>query len=207
MSIADYSDLLGQCVEYTGRDDCAHMFPRFVSYCESKLNRQLRIGKMEAMEVVTTDMYGAAELPDDVLEVRQVANNLGEPLKLMAFDYLDPRYRYVAGKAVGYGIFSNTMHTMPLELASQFTISYYAKIPSLSVSNTTNWLLQDLPLLYLYGVSAEIVGWALTTGRETDAAKLAAVNEALKAEIDGYERLDRTRRFSNMQIAVSGVTP
>jgi hypothetical protein len=28
---------------------------------------------------------------------------------------------------------------------------YYAKIPALSVSNTTNWLLQKMPALYLHG--------------------------------------------------------
>jgi hypothetical protein len=30
-------------------------------------------------------------------------------------------------------------------------LTYYATIPALSVSNTTNWLLTDSPDLYLYG--------------------------------------------------------
>jgi hypothetical protein len=30
-------------------------------------------------------------------------------------------------------------------------LTYYAKIPALTVSNTSNWLLVDSPDLYLYG--------------------------------------------------------
>ena len=48
MTISDYTDLLGTCAEYSGRDDCAHLFPRFVRFAESKLNKALRVADIAA---------------------------------------------------------------------------------------------------------------------------------------------------------------
>lgn len=47
MTISDYASLLVDAGAYSGRDDIAHLFPRFVALAEQKFNRVLRLADME----------------------------------------------------------------------------------------------------------------------------------------------------------------
>jgi hypothetical protein len=206
MSIADYSDLFVQCGEYTGRDDFGHMFPRFVSYAENKLNRQLRVGGMETSTTITTATDGTVALPADYLEMRQVKRSTGYVMDLLTPNAADWQYGSHSGTPHAYAVIGSTFHVKPYA-SETFSIIYYAKIDPLTVSNTTNWLLTDAPLIYLYFVCAEIVGWALATGKEGSSEKLAAAQAVAASELQTYQAEDARRRFSNARVMVRGVNP
>lgn len=206
MSIADYSDLLVQVADYTGRDDFGHVFPRLVSFTEIKLNRVLRVGGMETSTTLTTNSSGNVALPAGFLEMRQVKNSSGTVLDAVtptAGDFIHGPY---AGTTVNWYVKGGTFYTVPYSEAT-FSVVYYTKITSLSPTNTTNWLLTDAPLLYLYGVSAEVMGWAIAQGRETDTAKLSGFAQMLQSEIDAYQAQDAAKRFSNVRVVSRGVNP
>lgn len=206
MSIADYSDLLIQCGEYTGRNDFGHMFPRFVSYAENKLNRRLRVSGMETSATLTTATDGTVALPADFNEFRQVKRSTGEVLSLVVPNAADYDAGPYSGTPRFYYIKGGTFYAKPTA-AETFSVVYYAKIDPLTSSNTSNWLLEDAPLIYLYAVSAEIAGWALASGKASDMGRVSAANDLLRAEIDSYTMNDKARRFGNSRVVVRGVNP
>lgn len=206
MSIADYTDLLVQVSDYTARDDFAQNFPRFVSYAENKLNRRLRVAQMEVIDSIITDTDGAATLPTDYLEMREVLNASGVVLELSPVKALDEYFGPYSGTSARYSIVNNAFFAVP-KSSHEFTITYYGKIPALTATNTTNWMLTDCPMIYLYGVCAEVLGWALATGREADATKLAAMNGMLNSEVEQLMAADHSARYSNARVLMSGVNP
>ncbi len=207
MSIADYSDLVGAVTEYSGRDDFAHMIPRFVSFLENKLNRRLRVGDMELSDTVTTDTDGKVALPADYLEMRELVNATGKPLESRPLIALDDTFRFRSGTPEGYAVIGTTLYVAPIT-AAEFLITYYQKIPALTVTNTSNWLLADHPNVYLYGLLAEVHGWAAASGRDPEGAtKAAAAAQMMGTELDALESLDRSQRYSNSRMMLRGVTP
>lgn len=207
MSIADYSDLVGSVTEYSGRDDFAHMIPRFISFLENKLNRRLRVGPMEQIATLQTDTSGAADLPADYLEMREFVNSVGKPLEARPITALDDTYRFMSGTPMGYAIIGSVLYVIPVAEA-EFLMTYYEKIPALTVTNTTNWLLTNHPQIYLYGVLGELHGWAAASGRDPEGmAKAMAASELMNSEIAGLESADMSSRYSNMRMFSRGVNP
>lgn len=206
MTISDYTDLLVTCSEYSGRDDFTHMFPRFVSFAESKLNKALRVADMEKIVVLTTNTDGEAALPPDYQEIREVLTPSRKPIELMSITAIDDLYRLGGGVPSAYTIIGRTFYAVPLA-AQEFYVTYYAMIPPLTPANPTNWLLEDGPLIYLYGVLAEIEGWAMATGKTSDRARRDAASEMMAGELDAFKILDERRRWSNARVMVRGTTP
>jgi len=207
MSIADYSDLVGTVTEYSGRDDFAYMVPRLVSFLETKLNRRLRVGAMEDSATLTTDALGTASLPADYLDTRELLDSRGQPLENRPAVALDDTYRSYSGTPVGYYIIGTTLYVKPVT-ESTFTLRYYAKIPALTVTNTSNWLLASSPLVYLYGLLGEVHTWAAASGRDPEGAtKAVGAMKMMDAEITALEAADKDVRYSNSRMMLRGVTP
>ena len=206
MSIADYGDLMAQVSSYTGRDDFAQNFQRFVSFAEMKFNRALKVAEMEFIDVLNTDEIGAAVLPTDYQEMREVANDQGKPIELIAITAASDLYRYGAGKATSYAIIGDNFYCVPYG-EETFQITYYGKIPPLSVAAPSNWLLDKAPLVYLYGVCAEVAAWALASGRDPDKEKVMGFSQALGSEIESLKMVDNRKRWSNARVVFRGVNP
>lgn len=204
MTIADYTDMSIVAGEYAGRSDYGYMFPRFVAFCEGKMNRRLRVGKMEEQISITTDANGEATLPADYLEMRIVTTPQGIPIEMWTPVYAAEQFGPLGGSPCAYTVSGDTFTCVP-KSATTFNAVYFKAIPPLSPSNTSNWLLEDAPLIYVYGVAAEIVGWALATGKETDRDRLAGLNMALDAEINAYREMDSSRRYSNARVMQRGM--
>ena len=153
-AISDYGSLLIDACEYAGRNDVAHIFARFVGLAEAKFNRLLRVGDMEkTADLVLTD--GNADLPDDFLEVRSILAPNGSTLSAWSLTELQDRYRGFSGYPSGYAVVGNVLQARPAGSAT-LPLSYYAKIPPLTPTAPTNWLLDKAPDAYLYGIVEEI---------------------------------------------------
>ncbi|MBK5566884.1 hypothetical protein, partial [Ensifer sp. SSB1] len=128
-TIADYASLLIDAGEYSGRNDVAHLFPRFVGMAEVKLNRFLRVADMEVVAPVTIT-NGAGTLPTDFLEAREVKNANGLPIRAVSLQQLTESYAGRSGVPAGYAIVGSTINVRPLG-DGNLTITYYGKIPPL----------------------------------------------------------------------------
>lgn len=155
MAITNYSELKSSIADWLNRADLTAVIPDFIALAEAQINRQLRTHDMikRATATVTDDYFS---VPLDWLETN-VLVNLGTqtiPMEYVDYERLnelkglsisgDPRfYTMIDGKFL---ILPAASSTAPATLE----LSYVGKIPALSDSNTTNWLLTKSPDLYLY---------------------------------------------------------
>ncbi|MEX2741087.1 hypothetical protein AB3480_06520 [Rhizobium mongolense] len=199
VAITDYASLLIDAGEYSGRNDVAHLFPRFVGLAEAKINRVLRTADMEKPgTVVLTNGDGA--LPDDFLEAREVLTPDGYTIGAWSLSALTDRYRNRGGYPQGYAVVGSTIMARPTSNGS-LTMTYYARIPGLSIDNPTNWLLLKAPDAYLYALVEEIGIWA----KDTDA--VGAARSMKEMALAGLTLADNRLRWGNGQVTLSGVTP
>jgi hypothetical protein len=130
--------------------DCVVMF-------EAVANRQLRVRQMEASSTLTP-ASGEATLPTDYLMWRSVTWE-GSPTQQL--EYVEPRWMRAAYNSTDadtptvFTIEGTTFSLRPTSTTS-VTFRYWQKIPALSDSNTTNWLLTAHPDVYLHGCLYEV---------------------------------------------------
>jgi len=138
---------------------------QMIAFAERRFNRLLRVPEME--DAVTASVTaGTITLPTDFLELRAayLTTDPKTPLEQMSPAQLRGSYSAAAtgqpqnfalqsGSEIVFGPTPDTTYTI--------VINYFKKIPALSGSNTTNWLLTDHSDLYLYAslLHAEFFGW------------------------------------------------
>jgi hypothetical protein len=155
-----YAQLKSTIADYLNRDDLTSVIPTFIRLAESKFNRKLRVRQMVKRSTASIDTPFFAP-PSDWLESKEFQLNTNPIVKL---EFITEGYgnelratRYVAaGKPRYYTVVGNQLEFIPTPDAEyEGELTYYAKIPALSDSNTSNWLLAYAPDLYLYGALLE----------------------------------------------------
>lgn len=157
MSISTYSELLTACDNWMDNSLSART-PEFIALAEAYFNRCLRTRQMETSSTFTT-VSGVATLPTDMASIREV-KYLGSPvrtLKPMGDEEFDTSFANSSSGTTpqGYMLLGTQIIIGPANDASSYKMYYYQRIPALTVSNTTNWLLTAFPDVYLAGVLAE----------------------------------------------------
>lgn len=154
MSIATYDGLKETVAGFLMRDDLTAIIPTFITLAEASFNRKLRDWRMETRSTAAFD-ENYEILPSNWLEtIRLELDGVGplqlvSPLKMMQLrsDLSatgNPAYfTHSAGQIEFYPVPTTSIGTGQLV--------YFGKIPSLSDSLPTNWLLSEAPDLYLYG--------------------------------------------------------
>ncbi|MDK1489689.1 hypothetical protein QN219_06405 [Sinorhizobium sp. 7-81] len=197
MTISDYASLLVDAGDYSGRDDIAHLFPRFLVMAELKLDRVMRVADMEKTATVPLT-EGEGGLPADFLEARQVLAGDGRALRALPLQELgshetgDPR--------LGYASIGNAIKVRP-KGAEDIHLTYYAKIPPLTAEAPSNWLIEKAPDVYLYALVEEVAIW------ERDAAKAGAAEALKRQAMAGLGLADERLRWGNAEIVIGGLTP
>ncbi|NTF35562.1 phage adaptor protein [Agrobacterium rubi] len=199
MTIPDYTALMIDAGEYSGRSDIAHMFPRFVGLAEAKMNRVLRVSDMEKVGSLAL-ISGDGELPDDFLEPREVVSADGRTLGSWSLQSLTNRYGNNGGSPQGYAIVGRTLMARP-GTTGNIAVTYYAKIPPLTPANPTNWLLERAPDVYLYSLVEEISIWA------KDVEAVMNSRTLKENAMQGLALADEGMRWGNSQVTLSGCTP
>lgn len=153
MSLSTYAELQARIAsELFDRTDLTDAIKDFIRLCETQVERELRHYEMITRETITLDAQYVA-LPSGHLETIRISADKG-PLETISIDAMadlrdvsdtaaEPRYVAYLG---------NEMELYPTPSQSYTgSITYYGRIPKLSDSNTTNWLLTNNPDIYLYG--------------------------------------------------------
>lgn len=198
MTISDYASLLVDAGAYSGRDDIAHLFPRFVALAEQKFNRVLRLAGMEKAATLAL-AEGEGSLPADFLEARQVLAPGSRLLRARPLAELTV-VATAGGAPVGYAIIGDRIRVRPRG-AAELEVTYYARIPALTAAEPSNWLIDRAPDVYLYGLVEEIAIW------ERDAAKAGAAETLKRQAMAGFGLADERLRWGNGEIAIGGPTP
>jgi hypothetical protein len=160
MALDTFAGLKATIADYLNRDDLTTIIPSFITLAEAKFNRKLRVRQMikRAEGQINTAFFA---YPSDWLQAKEFVLNTNPTVRLQ---YIDESYsnelratRFVAvGRPLYYTIVGTQLEFTPTpDTTYSAELTYYAKIPALSDSNTSNWLLAYAPDLYLYGALME----------------------------------------------------
>lgn len=160
--IDNYSDLQAAVANWLKRSDLTDDIKTFIQLAEAQFNRKIRTQDMETRSQATADGEYLG-LPDDFLGLRAIRylNSYNKPLKYLSPSELTRIKGYQdTGSPYAYTVEDGQIKLYPAPDATNtvdIEIEYLARIPSLSDSQTTNWLLDDNPDVYLFGtlVAAE----------------------------------------------------
>ncbi|CAN7494467.1 hypothetical protein LJR231_003464 [Phyllobacterium sp. LjRoot231] len=204
MALASYDDIKTSIQNWMfDRPDLANACPDFVTMFEGDMNRTLRTRHQLTTVTLTPDVNGNVALPDDYLEFRQVTalTNPRRPLSLVAPSYMDAKEPYHAsGLPNFFTINGLTLTVLPLT-TSDIQFIYYAKIPALSDTMTTNWLLDRYPNLYLAGslkYAAMYIG---------EPERMQTMGAAFSGMLQAFMNDEKKALYSRASMRVSGPTP
>lgn len=155
MAITTYAELQTAIGDWLNRADLDQKIPDFIRLAESTLNDVLRSADMVVQSTSVAISSGRADLPADALELvyAQVAGAEDEPLEQITPQQLTMLRRTRTRDAANprfFAIIGRKIAVTPTPSSGSLDIDYYQRIPALSDSNTTNWLLDDAPHMYLY---------------------------------------------------------
>lgn len=158
MAITNYTNLKSTISDFLNRDDLDSVIPTFIQLAEAQMNRDIRHWEMET-RVSGQQSQGDQfmQLPADWNEtLRLILTGSGtsvvEFISLSGMADRRAKSEDEAGTPRFYTHVRGEFELYPTpDEDTDFELLYYAKIPALSDSNTTNWLLEYAPDVYLYG--------------------------------------------------------
>jgi hypothetical protein len=156
MALATYSDLKSTIADYLNRADLTSVIPTFITLAEAKFNRELRTRDMLTRAEATSDNEFVA-LPSDFLEAYVLELNMENIAAQQPLAFVGPneaktlKANKIINKVRYFTLIDGAFELLPAPMANvDLLLTYYAKIPNLSVTQTTNWLMAKSPDLYLY---------------------------------------------------------
>lgn len=185
MAITTYAELQTAISTWTGDTFTSAQVQEFIALVEARFNRILRTQEMETRVTATADSEYLV-LPDDFLEQRSI--EIGGDQRL---EYVTPsqmsEYETETGEPRYYTVTDGQFRFQPVPTSS-YTVEvvYYKKIAALSDSNTSNWILENHPDLYLAAclTMAEVFGWNDGRAAGFKAAESEILKEIEKQEIN-----------------------
>jgi hypothetical protein len=155
MSITTYAELQSAIADWLLRTDLTAVIPTFIALSEAQMNREIRDHRMVKRSTAAVDDAYTA-VPGDWLENIRFQLNTS-PITTLEFvtpdQAAEEKHLYSSsGRPAFFTMIGEEFQVVPGP-DSSYTgeLTYYSKIPALSDSNTSNWLLSMSPDLYLYG--------------------------------------------------------
>lgn len=153
MPFTSYDDLQTSIGKWLKRNNLSDSAADFIALAEARLNRRIRVRQMRTYFTITPST-AFITLPGDYNEAIRLTYG-DQRLTFMSEDEADVCMNN-AGQFNRYTIAGNKIWLLTLvDGVTKFTLHYYQGIESLSESNTSNWLLEDAPDVYLYASLVE----------------------------------------------------
>lgn len=156
MALTTYAELQTSIGSWLARDDLTSVIPDFITLFEAAANRRLRARQQETSTTLTP-ASGSVTLPTDYLAYKRVTWTGSTRIEL---EYVHPSVLQSyypdtpSGTPTIFTIEGSTLKIRPTS-TTDLEFEYFQKIPVLSTTNTTNWLLTAHPDLYLFGSLCE----------------------------------------------------
>ena len=205
MALATYSDLKTSIANWLNRSDLTNEISEdFIVLAEADFNSKLRIRKMNTSTSITIDSE-TESIPSDFLQIRDFFITEGEtkyPLKYITPAQMDEiRGSSSSGMPSAYTILGDNFRFAPIPSSSYTgTLNYYAKFPSLSDSNTSNYILTSHPSIYLYGAlyhAANFLGGI-------EPRQVQQWQQQYTTALERLERNDREDQYGNAPLQQRG---
>jgi len=200
MALQTYSDLKTAVGDWLQRSDLVAKAPDFIALAEADFRRQIVMPEMET--IVSISGTNPIPLPADFDSLRMIASpgdvwETVTPITLAEFYDLPVG---AGGRLQKYAINNESLYLWPIPAVStSLTLAYRARLPSLSDTAATNWLLADHPDAYLYGalLQAEFFGW--------NDERLPLIQAKLQGTVEDINKAGQRKRYGGQLAAQSPV--
>jgi len=202
MAISTYSELQTAVANWLDRDDLTARIPEFITLCEARFNRSLRIRAMETLDISVDTVAGTSTvaLPTGYVQMRDISL-ITSPLTQL--QYLTPEIMNrlnsgsLTGKPETYTIIANNILFGPTpDSAYDISMLYYKTFDALTALAPTNWVITNAPDVYLYGALLEAEPFLMNDQR----VQLWAT--ALTQSINTLQEQDNKDRHSGSALRV-----
>lgn len=193
LAISNVDDLKTWIADEVDRDlaDITTKLDKWILLSEARFNRDLRCSEMEK----TVSGYATAEdtpLPADYLAMRAIyiEGSPDRPLRGLSPSAVRQEFDGSTGTPVGYALVAEGIRLVPPPTSDGdlLTMDYWGKIDPLSATNPSNWLLEQHPDAYIYGVLFHYYRWSKDKESAIDANALC---ESVIAKINRVANADR----------------
>ncbi len=156
MALNSYANLKTAIADFLNRDDLTAVIPDFITLAEAQIYRDIRHYEMENRATAQLDSQYLAR-PTDWLETIRIhlTTSGTRNLQLLSGASMADKRQGVenaTGEPKFYRHAERAFEVFPTPDGTyNVEILYYQKIPALSDTNTSNWLLSEAPDVYLYG--------------------------------------------------------
>jgi hypothetical protein len=156
MALTTYAELKASIADWLDRDDLTNVITDFITLAEHQMEREIRHYKMIERSAANLDSRYSA-VPADWLQTIRFGITSADTYRLEMVsidDIITKRERSLdtVGRPKYYAHVGDLFELYPTpDKAYATELVYYQKIPALSASNTSNWLLDVAPDAYLYG--------------------------------------------------------
>lgn len=156
MAITDYASLQDSVANWLHRADLTAIIPDFIALAEAKLASDIDARPMDiSVTLACTAGNPLVALPADMLEMRRLllVSDPSVVLKYATPDQIAADYPLsLASRPSVFAVLGSNLQLAPIPDSDySLSLDYKQRIPALSGSNTTNWLLTAFPNVYLYG--------------------------------------------------------
>lgn len=158
---ATYQGLCDKIADVLNRQDLTAAIPDFTVLATARIERDIARARHPSAISTTTisATSNATSLPSDFVAAYQVMlTSSGKHLRYVSPDDTRELFEDASTSSssgdVFYTIIANKLRVLPAPSASSplsVDLYYYARLPALSTTSTTNWVLSRYPDLYLYG--------------------------------------------------------
>lgn len=204
MAVTTYAELKTAINDWLDRSDLTAYTGDFIAFAEGALNRAVIHRKM----VTTTDLTPSSNvctLPTDYMNYLRVVEkaSVRRELKFITPSAADQQYpSRPSGLANNFIIIGDSLTALPLS-SNDIELTYKQKIPALSDANTSNWLLDTLPQLYLEASKLE----ALIFINETSTPRYASTSALTQRLIDMLNDESILSQFYSAGLQMRNHTP
>lgn len=153
MAITSYTELQAAVANWLDRNDLAARIPEFIVLAEAQMNRLLRSRGATGRSTATVDAEFAA-LPADFAQAISLRVATGSDWQELSSSDQDTMSGYAAamGQPRLYSVVGGQLRLYPAPDTDHIVeMTYFSKVPALSVANPSNWVLASHPDAYLYG--------------------------------------------------------
>lgn len=193
-------NLIVETAMRSGDTEFVARVPDFMRLAESRLNRSLRVRQMEQNAIVDVTT-GTGVLPDDYLQYRRVYVDGKAPMEGVDSTWALSRYpSSSAGDPCVFYIRGSSITVAP-SYTGEIILDYYQAIPTLTDDDPTNWVLDGLPNLYLYGALVEAEPYMFNDPR------IQTWGTMFDRSINDLRREDIGSRYARAGRRVPGPTP
>lgn len=189
MAVIDYSSLKQYVINRIARDDYGdEQAADDVAFAEAVINRKLRTGDSVSTDTITTEAEKKDyPLPSTFLSLSSIGYSDRGKLRQLSPQEIADRVSSLSHRPDAFSISGRKITFYPTP-DTEYTINYayLSKVPALSVSNTTNWMVTDYPDVY----SDAVMYHALKRFRDPLAVDFKALMDAGIEEINTSYRSD-----------------